>query len=96
MIKQFLTAITLITLFHSTSCGNKTERVDVWGARADLSSKALIRNYWNAEKMYFNYGEGGSKTEFHYWPQAHALEVLLDAYNRTNDSIYLPYIHAWY
>lgn len=96
MIKQLLTAVTLIMLVHSASCGKMTGTENVWGPRADLSSKALIRNYWNAEKSYFNYGDGGSKTEFHYWPQAHALEVMLDAYNRTQDSSYLPYIHAWY
>jgi predicted alpha-1,6-mannanase (GH76 family) len=96
MIKQLLTVFSLITLFQFASCGKKTETENVWGPRADLSSKALIRNYWNAEKSYFNYGDGGSKTEFHYWPQAHALEVMLDAFNRTQDSSYLPYIHAWY
>jgi predicted alpha-1,6-mannanase (GH76 family) len=83
-------------LIHSASCGKKAETENIWGPRADLSSKALIRNYWNAEKSYFNYGDGGSKAEFHYWPQAHALDVMLDAFNRTRDSSYLPYIHAWY
>jgi predicted alpha-1,6-mannanase (GH76 family) len=95
-IKQFLTALTLILLIHTSLYSNSTEQEKIWGARADMSSKALIRNYWNAENSYFNYGERGSKTEFHYWPQAHALDVMLDAFNRTKDTSYLPYIHAWF
>jgi predicted alpha-1,6-mannanase (GH76 family) len=67
-----------------------------WELVADSSSRALIENYWNPEEKYFNYGNNGSKTDFHYWPQAHALDVMLDAYARTGDSYYLPFIHQWF
>ncbi len=83
-----------ITFF---SCNKTTEQVNVdWSARADSSSRAFVENYWNEDEKYFNYGNDGSKTDFHYWPQAHALDVLLDAYARSGDSFYLPYIHSWY
>jgi predicted alpha-1,6-mannanase (GH76 family) len=84
----------VVTLF---SCTQNSEPAPLkWNAIADSSSRALVENYWNEEEKYFNYGNDGSKTEFHYWPQAHALDVLLDAYKRTEDDFYLTYIHDWF
>lgn len=88
-----------LAVFASACISKQTVNIDDsynWGSIADSSSKALINNYWNPEEKYFNYGNNGSKTEFHYWPQAHALDVMLDAYARTGDSFYLPYIHQWF
>jgi len=66
-----------------------------WSEAADSSSSALIYNYWNGSENYFNYGNRG-KTDFHYWPQAHSLDVMLDAYLRTGDPMYPEHIHLWY
>ena len=57
-----------------------------WDAAADSSSVTLIDRFWNTEENYFNYGNDGSIKDFHYWPQAHAMDVMIDAYNRTGDS----------
>lgn len=65
-----------------------------WDA-ADSSTAVLLHDYWNGQGQYFNYGNRGN-TEFHYWPQAHALDVLLDVYRRTEDTVYLRYINDWY
>ena len=54
-----------------------------WDAAADSSSVTLIDRFWNTEENYFNYGNDGSIKDFHYWPQAHAMDVMIDAYNRT-------------
>lgn len=59
-----------------------------WEAAADSSSVTLIDRFWNAEGNYFNYGNDGSIKDFHYWPQAHAMDVMIDAYNRTGDTKY--------
>ena len=56
-----------------------------WDAAADSSSVTLIDRFWNTEENYFNYGNDGSIKDFHYWPQAHAMDVMIDAYNRTGD-----------
>jgi len=66
-----------------------------WSEAADSSSNSLILNYWNNSENYFNYGNRG-KTDFHYWPQAHALDVLIDAYLRTGDTFYVQYMHQWF
>lgn len=65
-----------------------------WNAAADSSSTGLITNFWNSTSNYFNYTATGS--EFHYWPQAHGLDVLLDAYERTNDESYKTYFDNWF
>lgn len=52
-----------------------------WDAAADSSSVTLIDRFWNTEENYFNYGNDGSIKDFHYWPQAHAMDVMIDAYN---------------
>ena len=66
-----------------------------WSAAADSSSSALIDNYWDPREQYFHYGNLGN-AEFHYWPQAHALDVMLDAYSRTGDPDYRRRIDEWY
>ncbi len=67
----------------------------LWEARADSSTDAFLRNYWNKEENYFNYGSKGSKTDFHYWPQAHALDLLVDEFNRTADTTLYRFFHDW-
>lgn len=94
----------LIFLFVFNSCsddgvssnnGNEDEPKIDWNVAADSSTNALIDNYWNPSEHYFNYGNRGNE-EYHYWPQAHSLDVLLDAYKRTGDSEYKQYISSWY
>ncbi len=65
-----------------------------WNASADSSTTSLIANFWNTGSSYFNYNVSG--TDFHYWPQAHGLDVLLDAYARTNNADYKAYFDKWF
>lgn len=65
-----------------------------WNASADSSTTSLITNFWNPVSNYFNYNVSG--TDFHYWPQAHALDVVIDAYERTNDEAYKSYFEKWF
>ncbi|MFW5754648.1 MAG: glycoside hydrolase family 76 protein [Marinilabiliaceae bacterium] len=66
-----------------------------WTAAADSATGSLIDHYWNTQADYFNYTNDGNQ-DFHYWPQAHALDVLVDAYIRTEDELYLEYMDKWY
>lgn len=67
-----------------------------WNAAADSSSMALINQFWNPTDHYFNYGSDGSLLDFHYWPNAHAMDVIIDAYVRTSDAKYKAYFDQWY
>ncbi|MDR0541552.1 MAG: glycosyl hydrolase family 76, partial [Dysgonamonadaceae bacterium] len=91
-----------LTLSLLASCGNRNNPVSRnendtkidWTAAADSSSKAFVLAFWNTEG-YFNYDNNGNAA-FHYWPQAHALDVITDAYNRTGDNFYKTYYDNWY
>ncbi|NLR60491.1 glycosyl hydrolase family 76 [Chitinophaga polysaccharea] len=61
----------------------KARYVYNWLQIADSSLQGLTSNFWNQEK-YFNQNSSGGTT-FNYWPNAHALDVLTDAYIRKND-----------
>lgn len=74
---------------------DKDQDVIDWQAAADSSSSAFILSFWNPVENYFNYSNSGN-TDFHYWPQAHALDVTVDAYLRTGDNLYLTTINDWY
>jgi predicted alpha-1,6-mannanase (GH76 family) len=89
----FTISCTLATAF--TSClkepvddgpgpgAGQTSYVYNWPSIADSSYKALISNFYNQTGKYFN--QSNSDANFNYWPNAHALDVLVDAYLRTND-----------
>lgn len=105
-MRKFLSILFLISgiLTFLLSCNDKgpevtksdEDNVD-WYAAADSSSLNLIDKYWNSAKDCFNNNRNNSLGfEFHYWPQGHALDVLVDAYNRTSDDYYLTYIDNWY
>lgn len=90
-------------IFLLSSCGKDDSPVDGggteasvnWTAAADSSSQAFIYSYWNTADDYFNFDNSGRK-DFNYWPQAHALDVAIDAYLRTNNQLYRTTIDDWY
>lgn len=63
--------------------GNKAY-VFNWTQIADSSYTSLIGNFYNQPGKYYNENNSG-KADFHYWRNAHALDVLVDAYVRKND-----------
>ena len=68
-----------------------------WAKAADSSSQSLVNNFYNTQGNYFNsQNTGNNYTQFQYWPQAHALDVMVDAYNRTKGQSYLNVINNWY
>jgi len=85
------------------ACGTNNDEPDIngndtqinWNAAADSSSKSLVNSFWNAAGKYFN-TDNVANTTFQYWPNGHALDILVDAYARTNDVFYKNYIDQWY
>lgn len=101
MNKYFLFLFLVPLLFEA--CSKNDDPVNTgdgeytisWNAAADSSSSSLVLSFWNGTDNYFNYNNSGLK-DFHYWPQAHALDVMVDAYIRTNDDLYKTTINRWY
>ena len=73
---------------------DKEVKID-WNLAANNSTNSLINSFWNKSNKYFNYNSNGN-SDFHYWPQAHALDVLIDAYQRTNNDEFKNYFDYWF
>ncbi|WP_424492417.1 glycoside hydrolase family 76 protein [Salinimicrobium sp. GXAS 041] len=58
-----------------------------WAATADSMQDATYGTYLGSEGVFVQDNTGNST--FHYWPNAHVLHVLVDAYLRTDDGAYL-------
>lgn len=70
------------------------EKTD-WAQAAHQSTESLLKHFWNSTGRYFN-AESLDSTHFDYWPQAHAMDVVIDAWLRTRDSKYSDYFEPWY
>jgi predicted alpha-1,6-mannanase (GH76 family) len=89
-------------MFSSTTCKPDEELAPPavapytfhWAENADSSVTSLNKNFWNANKYYNNANPNDNR--FGYWPQAHALDVLIDAYLRTNNNTYVTYMNDWF
>lgn len=67
-----------------------------WEAAADSSTSAFVDRYWNTNHHCFNNTFDGQVAWNDYWPEAHGLDVLVDAYLRTNDNRYKQAISDFY
>ncbi|WP_086595944.1 glycoside hydrolase family 76 protein [Hymenobacter crusticola] len=59
-----------------------------WAARADSAQAALQQGFWSPTAQYYLKNNSGDAS-FNYWWQAHGLDVLSDAYQRTKSADYL-------
>jgi len=99
MKKIFATLLLLVGMLPSFA----QKDAAYWNKMANGMSQALIKNFWGAnfdgypDRYYFNYGSNLSNmTTNHYWPQAHAMDVLVDAYMRTGEKQYKDLFPLWW
>jgi predicted alpha-1,6-mannanase (GH76 family) len=86
------------------SCGSfEDEYIEVnkfptyaWEAAADSSSSDFVSRYFNTEYHVFNNTFDGQIAWNDYWPEAHGLDVLVDAYLRTGNDRYKQAIYDFY
>lgn len=68
-----------------------------WNEVADQSTAALVDYFWNADRGYFNEQSGVSSGDgWNYWSQAHAMDVVIDAYRRKPSDTYRAMMDSWY
>ena len=86
-----------------TGLSEKNKAPIDWEELAEGMSRALVKHFWGAnfegypDRYYFNYGSDLSNmTTNHYWPQAHAMDVIVDSYHRTSDQFYLDIYPLWW
>ena len=85
------------------SVNNTTQTTPDWNKTADGMVQALIHHFWGPSfketpnRYYFNYkSHQADLTTGHYWPQAHAMDVIVDAYLRTGDQQYRDIYPLWW
>lgn len=67
-----------------------------WEAAADSSTVSFVNRYWNITYHCFNNTYDGEISSADFWPEAHGLDLLVDAYLRTQDEHYKTIIYDWY
>jgi predicted alpha-1,6-mannanase (GH76 family) len=90
-----ITGKSLDNLWKAYSDNPQIDRTVNWTSASDSSVNGLIHNYWNVQQHYFNTNNQGNG-RFQYWPQAHALDVLVRAFLRTKNKRYAKCIRQWY
>ncbi|ANH79773.1 alpha-1,6-mannanase [Niabella ginsenosidivorans] len=86
--------------YNDVYTGNETEpagfyQVD-WTAAVDSSTNSFVNRYWNTTYHVFNNTYNGEIQWNDYWPEAHGLDVLVDAYLRTKDNKFKQAIYDFY
>lgn len=75
------------------------ELLKYWENVANESTIAFVNHFWNKDRKFFNTFVGKADTsaqDWCYWPQAHAMDVLIDAYVRSGNKAWKSYFDAWY
>ncbi len=67
--------------------GTTTPATNTYAAVADSMQSKTYSTYLSANGNYYVQNNTGN-TNFNYWPQAHMLDVLIDAYLRTKNTVY--------
>lgn len=103
-MKKLLYTFALASAMLTTGCDNIEDvyQYDTgypvnWYAAADSATTALVDYFWNSDNGYFNYISNQTDgDDYNYWPQAHAMDVIIDAYKRTGESKYSDMFGKWY
>lgn len=68
-----------------TPIPTESEELSIWVERANIAQRDLVSLYWddNSKRM-----KTDSNNSFHYWWQAHVLDVLFDGYERSGNEAY--------
>ena len=93
-MKKIIFLTLAVFCFAFCGCNDSNQKIN-WKSVADSSSKSLLTNFWNTTYYYFNEASDSIRWGGHYWPQAHALDVLVDAYLRSGDKYYRDYFERW-
>ena len=75
------------------------EETTDWQQVATQSTYTLTDFYWDNDRHFFRYRPNKADTpaeDWSYWPQAHAMDVIIDAYLRTGDAKWKSYFPLWY
>lgn len=67
-----------------------------WSDLANHSTSEFIKGFWNSTEKHFNNSISGTINRYDYWPEAHAIDVIIDAYLRSGDNTYKQIIYDFH
>lgn len=67
-----------------------------WVSIANQGTKTLANQFWNNSAKHFYNNIYGQMRPYDYWPEAHAIDVIIDAYERTKDEAYKQKIYDFH
>ncbi len=67
-----------------------------WTHLAEKSTSDFIDGFWNPSAQHFNNSLSGTVNRYDYWPEAHAIDVIIDAYLRNGDHKYKEIIYDFH
>lgn len=70
--------------------------ISSWDDIADNSTSDFIKGFWNSSTKHFNNSITGTVNRYDYWPEAHALDVVIDAYLRSGNNSYKQIIYDFH
>ncbi|MDR0385922.1 MAG: glycoside hydrolase family 88 protein [Prevotellaceae bacterium] len=59
-----------------------------WADIANRSTSDFVKGFWNYGAKHFYNSLSRTVNQYDYWPEAHAIDVIIDAYTRTGDNQY--------
>lgn len=103
MKKILLFVFAVLLCIPSWVAGQNGRDREFWKQAAEGMSRALVKHFWGASfegypnRYYFNYkSDMADMTTAHYWPQAHAMDIIVDAYMRTGNQDYFDLYPLWW
>ena len=78
---------------HDGLAHTKSPSKSIWFFRADSAQATLQRDFWNPQAKIF-YSSSSRSGDLNYWWQAHALDVLVDGFDRTDNPDYVARISS--
>lgn len=88
----WVVAVLFLVGFVAAALGSNASRPEIsWDERAAAGQEALSQRFFSPERGLFSpeYPRGSSSPQLQYWWQAHAIDALVDAYERTGQESYL-------
>ncbi len=98
-VTRFLPVLCAVIFFITSASAQSVQPAQTasainWATAADSAAATLNQGFYDTSAHYYRNGNRGD-TAFHYWPQAHALDVLTDAYLRTRSPHYVVLMNEW-
>lgn len=67
-----------------------------WSSHAEKSSSDFVSSFWNTTTKHFNNSISGEISQYDYWPEAHAIDVVIDAWLRNGNHQYKQIIYDFH